>query len=743
MMDKSEVQFSELGNLPEDPPASKPVNRHPFLKQVIGTLAICAFWGGVAPAQDQDISPVELRQFIGQQVGGLNKLIVPDDAHLPPARLPDGTITNDPAFRTTEAKRYLGKLLFFDPVRTVRVIPAFGGVLDTRQTGSCGACHLGEVAGKAGTLINLNVGGEGRSYIDAAGNFIIRRRPRVDILPQLRQTPLFPGDALVDDLPTLTDVYQFAIGDPGRFEKLPPPGSLLETGRLDALDGVGRNVPNLVGAGFNNRLLLGGFAGEIDALPGALNPLNFPAAESLAQLTLDAHRMQDNDPRLGTSDGNVRFESAALEQIAAFRKLFRDAFPEEAAQSPGCVPESSPAPGGCNLLINDNTVLRATATFLRTLVTRNTPFDKFLAGDNHSLTAQQQRGAKLFFTRAEDGGGGCFTCHSGPMLNKQVNDPDVTGTGQFVEENFFNIGLSDHPIQALNREARHNPDFIDPGRTEINGLASNIYAFRTPTMRQIKNSKFFFHNGAFTNVRDVVEYFNNGVAQNQVTGAASSFSPRFSNPRGPDAPRGLGLSDPQVDDITAFLEDSLYDPAFAKYDPNSTTITMQPNARDLTYSVYRPDLAALGARDGFMPSGLPVSVNDPLSRRDAGLEFLDVTSRAKTELTGSASNGTQQEDVYKITNTNSPNPLGIYASNTVIDTNLLIIVQGLSDQLRLENASGTTSTGDPYIRVFLPNGVLEPGQSISQKLLFARQPLGPPPGPAQVTLKLLSGQGNP
>jgi hypothetical protein len=412
MMNKSEVQFSEPGYPREDTPASKPVNRHRFLKQVAGAFAICVLWGGVAQAQDKDDrSPSELRRFIGQQVGGLDKLIVPDDAHLPPPRLPDGTITNDPRFQTTEAKRYLGKSLFFDPVRTERVIPAFGGVLATRQTGSCGACHLGEAAGKSGTLINLNVGGEGRSYTDAAGNFIPRRRPRVDILPPLRQTPLFTGDALVDELPTLTDVYQFAIGDPSRFEKLPPPGSLLETGRLDALDSVARNVPNMVGVAFNNRLLLGGFAGEIDALPGALNPFNFPAQESVAQLLLDAHRMLDNDPRLGTSDGNVRFESAVLEQIPAFRKLFRDAFPEEAAQAPGCVPESSPAPGGCDLLINDTTVLRATATFMRTLVTRNTAFDKFLAGDNDSMTPQQQRGAQLFFTSAKAGGAGCFTCH--------------------------------------------------------------------------------------------------------------------------------------------------------------------------------------------------------------------------------------------------------------------------------------------------------------------------------------------
>jgi len=170
-----------------------------------GALAISLLCGGVASAEGD--SPAQLRQFIDGQVGGIQKLVVPDDAHLPQPRLPDGTLTSDPAFATTEAKRYLGKLSFFDPVTTARIIPSFGGVLATKQTGSCGSCHLGEVAGKSGTLINMNVGGEGRAYTDAAGNFIPRRRARTDILPRLRDNPLFPGDALVDSLPTLTDVY--------------------------------------------------------------------------------------------------------------------------------------------------------------------------------------------------------------------------------------------------------------------------------------------------------------------------------------------------------------------------------------------------------------------------------------------------------------------------------------------------------------------------------------------------------
>ena len=104
----------------------------------------------------------------------------------------------------------------------------------------------------------------------------------------------------MDELPTLTDVYEFAVGSPARGRKLPPPGQLLRTGRLDALDSVARNAPGL-GAGFNNRLLLGGFAGEPDDAPGGLNPFGFSAQENVALLLLDAHRM-------------LEFQSAELQE---------------------------------------------------------------------------------------------------------------------------------------------------------------------------------------------------------------------------------------------------------------------------------------------------------------------------------------------------------------------------------------------------------------------------------------------
>jgi cytochrome c peroxidase len=721
------------------------VNRS--LAPVALAAAVSLLWCSAATA-DEGASPTQLRRFIDEQVGGIDKLKVPaNDADLPQPRRADGSI--DPFFQNTEAKRYLGKLLFHDPARMTRIRPQFGGVPATAGSASCASCHLGETASKAGTLLNFAVSGEGRHYTDAEGNFVARRRVRTDLnLPKLRTAPLFPGDALVDSLPTLTDIWssngQTIIGTPALGFHLPTGATLLATGRLDAVDSVGRNAPGVIGSAFNNRLLLFGLAGEPHDRPGGggLNPLNHPAQENVTLLLLDAHRLL-GDPQ-SPQQGD---QSTLLRTVPVYRKLFRDAFPEEAAQAPGCVPNAAPAPGACDALINDITVVRATATFLRTTVTRDTPWDRFLAGANGALTESQRRGAKLFFTAADKGGAGCFGCHSGPMLNKQPNDPDVAGMGEFVEENFYNLGLGDHPVQALGRAARNDPNFHDFGRQEVTNENTDKFKFRTLTLRQLKDARLFFHNGAFSTVRDVVQYFNAGIPQDAAAAdpAIGTLTWRFTHPRSngtAQGPRGLGLSASQVDDLTDFLENSLYDPAFAKFDPKWPNTFFQLSPIDATYSKYRPDLAALGAVDGRPPSGRPQDNDDALSRRDMGLEFLDVTAQAHVSRIDSDRRGRgRQTDTYKITNN----------STSVIDTHLLVVARGLSGRAWLDNASGVTSAGDPYLRVFLADGVLQPGQSIVQRLVFQRSHRHghgrdrerEDSAPMNYRLELLSGQGKP
>jgi len=174
-----------------------------------------------------------------------------------------------------------------------------------------------------------------------------------------------------------------------------------------------------------------------------------------------------------------------------------------------------------------------------------------------------------------------------------------------------------------------------------------------------------------------------------------------------------------------------YDPGFVTFDAKSPTPTFQLNERDFTYSKYRPDLAALGATDGRPASGRAQDNNDPLSRRDMGLEFLDVTSQAHvTQINSADHDAERQRAVYRITNNGT----------SIIDTHLLLVARGLPRQIRMDNASGTTSTGEPYLRVFLPNGGLLPGQSVVETLVFTRHGRG---APVRYGLVLLSGQGNP
>jgi len=706
-------------------------------------------------------APAVVRSYIESQIpGGLAKLKVPatDDA-IPVPAAPQGYAGR---FDTTEAKRFLGKMLFHDPIRTSRVnanqgqpldLPratAFGGTIgvtdspdgppagafanttaaniqriynNTLQTGSCGSCHIGEAAGKAGQQLNFNTGGEGRGYTDATGTFFPRRRPMSSLI-QLRTEPLFPGDALVDALPTLTDIFMLKgeriVTTPALFYHNigEPTLSLTQTGRLDQLDSVGRLSPALVGFAFNNRLLFGGFAGEPHATIGSLQPPSLlldppfddPAAENITFLLLDAHRMLD----LGAK---------SLQAVPAFVQAFREAFPIEAA--------ASDQSGKLDDLVNNFTQARAVATFLRTVVTRNTPYDKFLAGDDNALTPAQLRGAKLFFTPAANGAGGagCVSCHSGPMLNKQANDPDLAGIGQFVEENFVNVGIGDHPLQALTALAKGHATAYhaeDTGREEITKNPDHLYKFRSLTMRQLKDARQFFHSGALTRVRDVVAYFNAGVPADPTAGASKTLDPRFTNPRGAGT-TGLGLTEAQIDDITEFVENGLYDPTFAA--------SFQPTADDLAYSTKHPTLAAKGAKDEQLLSGAAIDDNDPLARRDQGLEFLNVTSQVTMTPTTAGN-----EDMWLITN----------SSAEVIDTHLLVILTNLAAGVTVDAVSKTTGqalpggkssgepVGEPYYRVFLPSGVLNPGQSVA--LTVTRTGGG---SSASYALKLLSGQGKP
>ncbi len=632
---------------------------------------IFAFSAMSAPAAPRTDAQ-ELRRALAHRVGDPSLLRVPaTDAGLPQPRRPDGSI--DPEFAITGAKRFLGKMLFFDPVRTTNIRPEFGGIPAMARTASCGSCHLGAAAGKAGLQVNLALGGEGLGYRDPSdGRLVIRRRVRsglVDVLP----TPI---EQVVD-------------------------GVVIRSGRFDAVDAVARLSPSMIGFAFNNRLLLGGEAGEPNGT-GKINsnPDALPAGENLAEIAAGAHRMA------GT-------QNEALRAIPVYVKLFRDAFPEEAALAD--------AAGGLEPLINDRTVARAIAAFLRTAITRNTPWDRFLAGDDDALTRRQIEGALLFARSAADGGANCIACHSGPALNKVLGDE----AGRLVEENFHNIGIGDHPLQALARATLGDPSHRDRGRQAVTGDPADAFKFRTLTLRQLRDGGQFTHGALLTSVRDVVRYFNEGIPVDAEAGAAATLSPLFSSPRGPGHPPGLGLREPQINALVDFLENALHDEGFVRDDPASSTRAFDPTPGDLAYSERRPELAALGAVDGLMPSGLPPFNDDPLTRRDFGMELLDVTDRVRVrrdvlrpDAPDAAASRPRRARMERLVLT--------HRGGDPIDTDLMIVIRRLPEGATLMNRSGMTRELPepllPYRRLFLASGTLEAGASLEIDLRFSLPP---------------------
>ncbi|HQR36873.1 MAG TPA: cytochrome c peroxidase [Blastocatellia bacterium] len=619
-----------------------------------------------------------VRDALAVRVGGIDKLRVPSsDAALPQPLLTDGA--PDPRYQITEAKRYLGKLLFFDPVRSNRIHPEFGGLPSTARTGSCGSCHLGEVAGKAGQVINLHLGGEGRGFTDSAGVFHVRRR-------------IQPG--LQDVIPT------------GQQEIIN--GIVVKDGRFDAVDSVPRLSPSMIGFGFNTRLLLNGKAGEPESVD---NPHHLPAAENLCEIAFNVHRMLET-------------QQSAIQESPVYVKLFHDAFPDEAAIYEQTL--------DINDLINDATIERAVATFLRTVVTRNTPFDRFLAGDDSALTKRQLNGLKLFLNDTAHGGANCIQCHSGPMLNKQLGDE----AGVLVNENFFNVGVGDHPLQQLGAIALEDPNHHDIGRGEITLQSEDNYKFRTLTLRQLRDSGGqMMHSALFTSTREVVNYFNAGIPQDALAVAAGNVTPLFTHPRGPGSEPGLGLTPRQIDALVDFLDNGLYDPAFARFDPNSSTDSFELNERDLIYSANRPELVAYGAVDGLMPSGLCPSSDDGLTRRDRGLEFLDVSRQIFVSVRGVERDAAHNMETHHLSLTN--------IGSSPIDTHLLMCFMNLSPGASVVGAEGFSehlpSPGVPYMREFVPHGEVDPGETMNVDVIFRTN------SAEQVgfTLDFLSGQGKP
>jgi cytochrome c peroxidase len=165
---------------------------------------------------------------------------------------------------------------------------------------------------------------------------------------------------------------------------------------------------------------------------------------------------------------------------------------------------------------------KALGAFERTIVTDNSPYLRYLGGDKSALSRQQKDGLLLFFGKAN-----CDQCHGGPM---------------FSDFGFHALGVADNPS---------HPDGTDAGKDDL-------YQFRTPTLHNATLTGPYMHNGMFATLRDVVNFKNAGVSENQNVGAGL-LDPNFTP---------LNLTDEEIDDLVAFLR-SLTDTDFDQTAPTT------------------------------------------------------------------------------------------------------------------------------------------------------------------------------
>lgn len=166
-------------------------------------------------------------------------------------------------------------------------------------------------------------------------------------------------------------------------------------------------------------------------------------------------------------------------------------------------------------------VMKALATYQRSLRPRGSKFDRALNDGVSALDDQQLLGLHLFRTRA-----GCASCHNGPLLSDQ---------------RFHNLGLTFYGRQ---RE--------DLGRYGVTGYPDDVGAFRTPSLRNVGRTGPYMHNGLMPHLEGVVAFYNGGGAQPRPTTEAERLDPLF--PRTSPLIQPRGLTDDEQAALVAFLK---------------------------------------------------------------------------------------------------------------------------------------------------------------------------------------------
>lgn len=193
-------------------------------------------------------------------------------------------------------------------------------------------------------------------------------------------------------------------------------------------------------------------------------------------------------------------------------------------------------PGGNNAVSLEN-LAKAIEAFEATLITRNSPFDKYLAGNVNALSARQKQGLQLFVDK------GCVTCHNG------IN----VGGGQYAQ-----FGAVEKPDPKILPPA-------DRGRITVTNQPEDAYVFRVSPLRNVAVTPPYFHSGQVWDLKEAVKI----MASSQL---------------------GLKLPDGEVEAITDFLGSLTGDQPKVTFPvlPPVTSATPSPDPHSERRTIEKP-----------------------------------------------------------------------------------------------------------------------------------------------------------
>jgi cytochrome c peroxidase len=237
-------------------------------------------------------------------------------------------------------------------------------------------------------------------------------------------------------------------------------GDGLPKGIGSGMKELGRRSPTILNIAWSDLLFWDGRADSLEEQ--ALGPI--------------ASQREMNQPL----DGMIH----TLDGIAEYGPLFSRAYPAEP--------------------INEKTVARAIATFERTIISEQAPFDKWISGDEEAIPSDAKRGFDLF-----NGKAACAQCHTG---------------WNFTDDGFHDVGIAGS----------------DLGRGARLPLEAMQFAFKTPTLRNIDRRAPFMHDGSEPTLAEVLDFYDKGGSAKRV-----SLAPEIV---------ALHLTSKEKGDLVAFLQ---------------------------------------------------------------------------------------------------------------------------------------------------------------------------------------------